>query len=124
MRFLCDMGVSLKAVAWLREQGHDCTHLREEGLQRLRDEDVFRKAAAESRTILTFDLDFGEILARAGSRVPSVVLFRLRNARANRVIERLSRALERVVESLDRGAIVMVGESQTRIRELPIRAEQ
>ena len=35
MRFLADMGVSPRVVDWLRAQGHDARHLREEGLQRL-----------------------------------------------------------------------------------------
>ena len=60
MRFLADMGVSLQVVAWLREQGHEATHLRDEGLQRLVDQEVFAKAGVETRILLTFDLDFGE----------------------------------------------------------------
>jgi predicted nuclease of predicted toxin-antitoxin system len=90
----------------------------------LPDEDVFTKAVTENRTILTFDLDFAEILATAGSRVPSVVLFRLRNARADHVIKRLSAAFERAVESLERGAVVIVEEARIRIRELPISADE
>lgn len=120
MRLLCDMGVSMKVAQWLTDQGHACTHLRDEGHQRLRDEEVFSKAAAEDRIILTFDLDFGEILAVAKSRQPSVILFRLRNARAEHVIERLSAALQQTAESLQRGAVVVVEEGQLRVRELPI----
>ena len=63
MRFLADMGVAMRIVEWLRAQGHDVNHLREEGLQRMPDGDIFLKAATESRILLTFDLDFGEILA-------------------------------------------------------------
>jgi predicted nuclease of predicted toxin-antitoxin system len=33
MRFLADMGISMRTVEWLRRQGHDIVHLREEGLQ-------------------------------------------------------------------------------------------
>jgi len=35
MRFLADMGVSTGVVEWLRNQGHDAKHLREEGLHRM-----------------------------------------------------------------------------------------
>lgn len=63
MRLLADMGVDVRVVDWLRSQGHDATHLRDEGLQRLPNGEIFVKAVAESRVILTFDLDFGEILA-------------------------------------------------------------
>ena len=57
------MGVAMRIVEWLRTQGHDTKHLHEEGLQRMTNNDIFRKAAAENRVLLTFDLDFGKILA-------------------------------------------------------------
>jgi predicted nuclease of predicted toxin-antitoxin system len=120
MRFLCDMGVSLRVVDWLRSQGHDCVHLRDEGLQRLPNGEVFAKAVAENRVVLTFDLDFCEIAAMASGGPASVVVFRLRNARANHVIERLSAALGKVVEPLEKGAVVVIEESRVRIRQLPI----
>lgn len=110
----------MKVVQWLRDQGHDCTHLREEGLQRMPNGDIFSKAVAENRIILTFDLDFAEIVATAGSRLPSVIIFRLRNARADHVIERLAVMFERAAEQLAQGAIVVLEESQVRIRELPV----
>ena len=75
MRFLADMGVSLRVVDWLRAQGQEVVHLREQGLHRLADADVFDKASAEGRVILTFDLDFGEIVALSrGSRTSVAVL--------------------------------------------------
>ena len=93
MRFLADMGVAMRIVEWLRAQGHEVSQLREEGLQRMPDADILLKAAAESRIFMTFDLDFGEILALSGERKDSVVLFRLYNTRTLHVIERLKVAL-------------------------------
>ncbi len=46
MRFLADMGVGVRVVEWLRSQGHDAVHLREEGLHRAPDEQVLAKAVA------------------------------------------------------------------------------
>jgi predicted nuclease of predicted toxin-antitoxin system len=63
MRFLADMGISQRVVMWLQEQGHDAVHLREQGLQCLENGDIFTKAFQESRIILTWDLDFAEILS-------------------------------------------------------------
>jgi predicted RNA binding protein YcfA (HicA-like mRNA interferase family) len=40
---------------------------------------MMAKAVAESRIVLTFDLDFGDILTAAGSQGPSVMIFRLRS---------------------------------------------
>jgi predicted nuclease of predicted toxin-antitoxin system len=63
MRFLADMGVSIRAVEWLRDNGHDAKHLREEGLHRMPNGEIFTKAIHENRILITFDLDFGEIVA-------------------------------------------------------------
>jgi Domain of unknown function (DUF5615) len=57
------MGVSITTVEALRAAGHDAVHLREEGLIRLPDREIVAKAAREGRIVLTFDLDFCDILA-------------------------------------------------------------
>jgi len=116
------MGVAMRSVEWLREQGHDATHLREENLQRMSDADVFRKAATEGRILLTFDLDFGEIVALSSEKNASVVLFRLHNTRTPHVIERLKSALQETSQSLESGAIVVVEERRLRVRRLPLRS--
>lgn len=63
MRFLADMGVSLSTVRAFRADGHDAVPLREEGLSRLPDAEILAKARREQRIVLTFDLDFGDLLA-------------------------------------------------------------
>jgi predicted nuclease of predicted toxin-antitoxin system len=68
MRFLADMGVDARVVQWLKERGHDALHLRDEGLHRLPNGEIFNKAAREHRVLLTFDLDFGEIAALTKGR--------------------------------------------------------
>src|SRR5687768_4280815 len=119
MRFLADMGVSLKVVEWLRSNGHETVHLRDERLHRLPNGDIFQKAAREQRIVLTFDLDFGEILAGSGGQIVSVILFRLRNTRTEFVIERLDEVLKLSSEELSQGAIVIVEDGRHRIRRLP-----
>ncbi len=119
MRFLADMGVARRVVEWLRGEGHDAVHLRDEGLQRMPNGAIFEKAASEERIILTFDLDFGEIVALSGGRRVSVVLFRLHNTRTPHVIDRLKRVLRDSGQALEQGAIVVVEESRHRTRRLP-----
>ncbi len=63
MRFLADMGVSHRVVQWLRDRGDDVIHLGDQGLHRLPNGDIFAKAVAGGRAVLTFDLDFAEIVA-------------------------------------------------------------
>ncbi|MGH7134914.1 MAG: DUF5615 family PIN-like protein [Pirellulales bacterium] len=112
MRFLADMGVSLRVVEWL--------HLRDDGLQKLPNGDIFQRASDEQRIVLTFDLDFGEIVAACRGQTVSVVLFRLRNTRSDFVIRRLADVLAQSEKDLLQGAIVVVEDGRHRIRKLPI----
>jgi predicted nuclease of predicted toxin-antitoxin system len=122
MRFLADMGVAQRIVQWLREEGHDAAHLRDEKLHRLPNGEIFEKAHRERRIILTFDLDFGEIVALSGDKTVSVILFRLHNTRAPHVMERLRKVLKESGEALEQGAIVVVEEARHRTRRLPLGA--
>ena len=113
------MGVSPRVVEWLRSAGHDAVHLRDEGLHRLPNWQIFAKGAAESRVVLTFDLDFAEIVALGGDSRTGVVIFRLRDTRTDTVIRRLQVVLGRSAESLDEGAIVVVEDTRHRVRKFP-----
>lgn len=115
------MGVSLTTVEGLRAAGHDAVHLRDECLIQLPDSAITAKAVAEGRIVLTFDLDFGDILAAAGSEAPSVVIFRLRNQTPGAVNPRLFRVIGDCAEELALGAIVIVEDHGFRLRRLPIR---
>lgn len=116
MRFLLDMGVHLGLLNWLRDQGHEVIHLRDEGLGRLPDGQIFAKGIAERRIVVTFDLDFGEIASYARGQHTSVILFRLRNTRVGHVIHRLSLVLEESSDALTDGAVIIVEDGRHRIR--------
>jgi len=119
MRFLADMGVSTRVVEWLRNNGHDSKHLREEGLHRMPNGEIFTKAIHENRIIITFDLDFGEIVALSKGKRASVILFRLHNTRTSHLLDRLSAVLKDTAKALEEGAVVVVEESRHRVRYLP-----
>lgn len=110
------MGVHRAVVDWLSGRGHDVVHLQDVGLQTLPDPDIFQKAIDEQRTVLTFDLDFGEITAHAGRGRTGVVIFRLRNTRAAFVIERLAQVLTTSSNALEEGAVVIVEDGRYRVR--------
>ena len=120
MRFLADMGVSSQVTSWLQSLKYDTVHLRDDSLTRLPDRQIFEKALLEKRIILTWDLDFGEILALSQGRVISVILFRLNNTTSEFVIQRLSVVLADAKQALEAGAIVVVEDARHRIRRLPL----
>jgi len=120
MKFLCDMGIAGSTLTWLEKNGHDAKHLRDEGLQRLSDDEIFAKAKNEGRIILTFDLDFSDIAAGAGTTLPSVIIFRLIDERPANINRRLNVVLQEAEQALSEGAIVSVDEARYRVRRLPI----
>ncbi|MDJ0863552.1 MAG: DUF5615 family PIN-like protein [Gammaproteobacteria bacterium] len=120
MKLLGDVGISMSTVRILRQQGHDIVHLREEGLQRLPDSEIMEKARAEGRVVLTFDLDFADLLALGVSTSPSVVIFRLRDETPASVNPRLLEVLNERTKELEKGALIVVEDSRYRLRRLPI----
>jgi len=120
MRFLLDVCVDVRVAEWLRGQGRDATHLRDEGLQRLRNGAIFEKVVKEGRILLTHDLDFGEIMATSKGFRPAIILFRLRDTRYVRIVERFSSILMQSAEVLGGGEVVIiVEETRHRIRRFP-----
>ncbi len=120
MRFLADMGISPRVVSALRERGHEAIHLQEEGLGRMPDGEILAKARTEGRVLLTHDLDFGELLAASGGELPSVIIFRLRDMRADNVNFHLFSILEKQSAALEKGVVCSVSERKVRIRALPL----
>ncbi len=120
MRFLADMGVSLRVVEWLRENGHDAEHLSELGLVRLPNGEIFERGIDEERVVITFDLDFSEIAAAARGRSTSVIVFRLRNTTSANQIRRLEAVLGASSTHLEAGAVISVEDGRHRIRLMPI----
>jgi hypothetical protein len=77
MRFLADENFPGGAVNALLHGGHDVIWIRT-AAPGMPDIEVFRWAARESRIVLTFDKDFGEIARRIGlPDTCGIVLFRL-----------------------------------------------
>jgi predicted nuclease of predicted toxin-antitoxin system len=123
MKFLADMAISVSTVTWLRAQGHDTVHVRDEGMQRADDAIILAKARDEARILLTLDLDFGYLLALSGAALPSVVIFRLGNETAEVVTRRLADVLHCCTDDLQTGAIVAADDDAIRVRQLPITRE-
>ena len=68
----------------------------------------------------TFDLDFAEIVALSGGKAASVIVFRLRNARASNAVARLATVLNGLQQELARGEVLTVEDSRYRVRALPV----
>jgi predicted nuclease of predicted toxin-antitoxin system len=106
------MGISPQTVAFLCSLGHDAVHLQALGLDRLSDSAILELARTEKRVLVTHDLDFAELMAAGGEVLPSVVVFRLRSMRPERVGSYLQRIISQHTEALERGAVVSVWKAE------------
>ena len=118
MRFLAD--ISPRTVDFLKHLGYDVVHVRSVGLQCATDADLIERAREDSRFVLTFDLDFGDVLALGVLVEPSVILFRLTDERADSVNHRRSTVIAERVGVLESGALVPIEDTRYRVRKLPI----
>jgi predicted nuclease of predicted toxin-antitoxin system len=120
MKFLLDMGLAQTTAAFLRSQGYDALHVREQGLQQAKDDEIVGKARREKRVIVTHDLDFGRLIALSQRQLPSVITLRLENMQPANVNRQLREVLARFSPELEKGALVSVNEQAIRVRSLPI----
>lgn len=96
-------------------------HVREYGLHAADDEEIFDRAAIESRTVVSADTDFGTLLALRETTRPSVILFRMTSPRRPEAqVKLLLKNLPDLQDAIDQGSVVVFEAARIRIRSLPI----
>ena len=117
-RFLADENIPLPAIQALRGAGHDVFAISEEA-PGASDEAVLGAARAQSRILLTFDRDMGNLIYERGLPVPpGVVLVRF-------VPPKLADAVAFILELVQRpdlefhGRFTVVTRERVRQRALP-----
>ena len=120
MRFLVNMNLPPSLAKRLTDAGHQSRHVREAGLANADDSAIVESAGKTGETIITHDLDYGNILAFSGASAPSIIIFRTSSVTVDSLYSRISRELREIEEPLQRGAIVVIDDAAIRIRSLPI----
>ena len=121
MKLLLDMNLSPRLSAVLCQQGHVCAHWSEIGPRTATDKTIMAWARDHGYVVLTYDLDFGAILAATQASGPSVVQIRTDNVLSEDVQTLLLAALTEHEALIESGALICVEEGRWRVRALPLR---
>ena len=117
MRLLANENFPAEAVEALRSRGHDVVWVRTDS-PGSPDQEILARAVAETRVLITFDKDFGELAFRAKPPMAAgIVLFRV-SPRSPSFVARLS---VKVLESRTdwAGHFSVVEEARVRMSPLP-----
>lgn len=116
------MNLSPSWAGFLRDAGHDATHWSTLGAPSAPDAELLAWCRANAAVLLTSDLDFGMLLATAGAAGPSVVILRSQDTLPVAVGLRALVVLRDHGEDLRLGALVVMDDSNARVRVLPVRS--
>jgi predicted nuclease of predicted toxin-antitoxin system len=120
MRFLVDENMSRKWVRELRARGHQAQHWLEVGKRAAPDRKILEHARSINAIVLTCDLDFGDILAAAGTKTPSVLQLRPQRMRPEVLMPRVFSAINQHNRLLREGALITIDLKKSRARALPL----
>lgn len=120
MKILIDMNLSPDWREILAKHGYEVVHWSSVGHPTAPDKTILQYARNNGYVVLTHDLDFGAILSATGSMSPSVIQIRTQDVLSERFQSLLLNALRQFESELNAGALIVVDESRSRVRVLPL----
>ncbi len=120
VKVLIDMNLSPDWVPVLQRQGWSAVHWFTVGDPRATDRTIMDWAVANGYIVFTHDLDFGTMLALTHANGPSVLQVRADDVLPDHLEGVVIAALKQHDADLASGALVVVDESRSRVRVLPI----
>lgn len=117
IKLLLDANQSPETRKYLIKTFHfDVVDIVTEGKTHLDDEEIVSWAKKESRVIVTFDLDFGEIYHLREKGKLGVIILRLEDQTVESVVRRLHKFFKEETENIDLNtSLVVIEESRIRI---------
>ena len=121
MKLLVDMNLSPRWIDRLERHGFEAVHWSTIGAPTAPDVEILTWANQRNFVLITNDLDFSAILAASGWTTPSVVQIRSQDLLGDEAVALVIRALEAHCEEIERGALLSIDETGTRVRLLPLK---
>jgi predicted nuclease of predicted toxin-antitoxin system len=116
MRLKLDENIPDSACDELAAQGHDVHTVHDESLSGAADPMIGRAATAESRVLVTFDLDFADIRRYPPGTHAGVIVLRTSRTDIDSCLAALARLVFNVPETDIPGNLVVVDDDKVRIR--------
>lgn len=120
MKILIDMNLSPDWREILVKHGWESVHWSSVGKPTAPDKVILQYALDNDYVVLTHDLDFSAILAATGAKAPSVIQIRAQDVLSERFQSLVVNALRQFESVLASGALVVIDESRSRARVLPL----
>lgn len=117
MKFKVDENLHADAAELLRQHGHDALTVYDQGMQGDADTEIATVCRAESRVILTLDLDFSDIRNYPPADYHGIIVLRLEDQSRPSVLAVLSRIIPLLDSEPLVGNLWIVQENSLRIRE-------
>jgi predicted nuclease of predicted toxin-antitoxin system len=93
----------------------------ERGDSRAHDSEIMAWARQNGYVVFTHDLDFGTLLALTQAEGPSVIQVRTQDVTPSAIGKLVVNALRQFQSQLEKGALIVLDESQVRARILPLK---
>mgnify|MGYP001296737908 CR=1 FL=1 len=120
VKIVIDMNLSPDWVSVLEHHERSAVHWSDGGDPRATDRVIMDWAVTHEYVVFTHDLDFGTMLALTHANGPSVLQIRAEDILPDHLENIVISALKQHDTDLASGALVVVDESRTRVRILPI----
>jgi predicted nuclease of predicted toxin-antitoxin system len=121
VRFLVDENLSPRLCQFLSAAEDSAEHVRDAVGAGASDHVVLDHAREHGLVIVTADTDFGTLVARAGTKQPSIILMReLLGLPVDGQGQLLAANIDQIRDVLDGGAVVVLAPAAIRVRPLPI----
>lgn len=120
IRILIDMNLSPQWVNAFIQNGIEAVHWSSLGKLNASDIEISEWARKNEYVIFTHDLDFGTMLALTQEQGPSIIQIRGQNILPETLAIMLIKVIIEYENELSKGALLVVDETRSRIRILPI----